>query len=215
MPPRPPLPHPPTVDPVWGRMWLAGNHFAYPEGSASMADREPVSATNCASQYEDDRLLPADEGAVIPWSEARARLEASRSYWLATTGPAGRPQVRPVLAVWVDGALCFATNPGARKARNLADNPTGAVTTSCDGMDLVVEGTTAKVDDDATLQRIAEAYHAKYGWPVTVGDGAFDAPDGAPSAGPPPYQPYAVTPTVVFGFGTDDRFAPRSTRWRF
>ncbi|MGH9244498.1 MAG: hypothetical protein ACRD29_09310 [Acidimicrobiales bacterium] len=46
-------------------------------------------------------------------------------------------------------------------------------------------------------------------------DGAFDAPYGAPTAGPPPYQPYAVTPTVIFGFGTNDKFAPLSTRWRF
>jgi hypothetical protein len=32
---------------------------------------------------------------------------------------------------------------------------------------------------------VAEAYAAKYEWPVTVRDGAFDA-DGAPTAGPPP-----------------------------
>ncbi|NDJ84523.1 MAG: PIG-L family deacetylase [Chloroflexi bacterium] len=35
----------------------------------------------------------------------------------------------------------------------------------------------------------------------------------APTAGPPPYAVYAVTPTVAFGFGTDKTFSP--TRWRF
>ena len=53
-------------------------------------------------------------------------------------------------------------------------------------------------------------------WPVTVTpDGAFDAPFGAPAAGPPPYQVYAFEPVTVWGFGTDDRYAARSTRWDF
>jgi nitroimidazol reductase NimA-like FMN-containing flavoprotein (pyridoxamine 5'-phosphate oxidase superfamily) len=181
----------------------------------TMSDREPVAAENITAQYEDNRLQPADPGAVVPWEEARDRLAASDTYWLASVHPGGRPHVRPVLAVWVEGVLYSTSSPGARKARNLAENARCAVTASTDGIDLVIEGTASRVDDEATLQRVAEAYHSKYGWPVTVRDGAFDAPYAAPTAGPPPYQPYAVTPTVVLGLGTDGRFAPRSTRWRF
>jgi nitroimidazol reductase NimA-like FMN-containing flavoprotein (pyridoxamine 5'-phosphate oxidase superfamily) len=180
-----------------------------------MAEREPVSTENCTAQYEDNQLQPPDPGAVIPWGEARDRLAAADTYWFATVRPGGQPHVRPVLAVWVDGVLYSTTSPDARKGRNLAGNPSCSVTVSTDGIDLVVEGTAARVDDDATLQQVAEAYHSKYRWPVTVKDGAFDAPYGAPSAGPPPYQPYAITPTVVYGFGTNDHFAPRATRWRF
>jgi hypothetical protein len=54
-----------------------------------------------------------------------------------------------------------------------------------------------------------------YGWPVTVRNGAFDAPYGAPTAGPPPYVAYRIRPDTVFAFGPDDTAAPRSTRWRF
>jgi hypothetical protein len=43
----------------------------------------------------------------------------------------------------------------------------------------------------------------------------LDAPYGAPTAGPPPYEVYAVAPEVVYAFGVDDEHAPRSTRWRF
>jgi hypothetical protein len=69
--------------------------------------------------------------------------------------------------------------------------------------------------NQAQLHRVAEAYETKYGWPVRVRGGAFHA-DGAPTAGPPPYAVYRVTPVVVFGFGTeDDRYGPRSTRWDF
>ena len=83
-------------------------------------------------------------------------------------------------------------------------------------MDLVYEGDAFPVREPGHLARIAEAYHQKYGWPVTVTlDGAFDAPFGAPAAGPPPYQVYAFEPVTVWGFGTDDRYAARSTRWDF
>jgi hypothetical protein len=39
----------------------------------------------------------------------------------------------------------------------------------------------------------------EYWWQVTVRDGAFYA-DGAPTAGPPPYELYEVIPTTAFGF---------------
>jgi hypothetical protein len=123
--------------------------------------------------------------------------------------------VRPVLAVWLDGLLCSTTGPATRKGRNLAADPRCAFTATTDGLDLVVEGFAAPIDDPAFLERIAEAYRTKYGWPVTVSGDALTAPYGAPSAGPPPYRPYAVVPAVVFALGTDERFAPRSTRWRF
>ena len=79
-------------------------------------------------------------------------------------------------------------------------------------MDLVVEGTVAKVSQEARLHRVAEVYMTKYEWPVTVRDGAFYA-DGAPTAGPPPYEIYEVIPTTAFGFPWDATFNP--TRWRF
>ena len=47
---------------------------------------------------------------------------------------------------------------------------------------------------------------------IKVRDGAFYG-DGAPTAGPPPYEVYAVTPATVFGFGEDESFS--ATRWRF
>ena len=77
---------------------------------------------------------------------------------------------------------------------------------------LVVEGEAATVRDEAKLQRVADVYATKYEWHVTVRDGAFDA-DGAPTAGPPPYDVYAVSPTMIFGFGEDESF--NATRWRF
>ena len=43
--------------------------------------------------------------------------------------------------------------------------------------------------EDEDLQRVADAYEAKYAWPPTVVDGAFDAPS--------PDQVYVIAPSVV------------------
>jgi hypothetical protein len=117
-----------------------------------------------------------------------------------------------VLAVWVDGGLYFCAGPATAKGRNLARDPRCVLATGDDAADLVVEGHAAKVGDDAKLQQVAEVYAAKYDWRVEVRDGAFHA-DGAPTAGPPPYEVYAATPTTVFAFGTDESLSP--TRWTF
>ena len=106
----------------------------------------------------------------------------------------------------------FVASPTFRKARNLARDAHCIITARKDVLDLVVEGTAAKVSDETRLHRVAEVYWAKYGCPVTVLDGAFYA-DGAPMAGPPPYEVHEVTPATAFGFPTDETFSP--TRWRF
>jgi nitroimidazol reductase NimA-like FMN-containing flavoprotein (pyridoxamine 5'-phosphate oxidase superfamily) len=90
--------------------------------------------------------------------------------------PAGRPHVRPVLAVWVDGALYSTSTKASRKGRNLAADPRCTVTARTDTMDVVLEGTATQVTSEDALRQVAEAYRAKYGWPVTVTNGAFDAP---------------------------------------
>jgi len=155
------------------------------------------------------------EPAVLPWAEARKRLNDARYYWLGTVHPSGRAHVRPVLAVWVGGALYTTSSPQARKGRNLDRDGRCSVAVTADDMHLVLEGLASKVVDAALLQTVADAYHSKYDWNVTVADGAFDAPYGAPTAGPPPYQPYEIRPAAVFGFVNDSALGPGSTCWRF
>ncbi len=151
--------------------------------------------------------------APTPWEEARRRLAEAGWFWLATIHPDGRPHVRPVLAVWLDGALYFASGANTRKRKNLVADPRCTLTTADDEAHMVVEGTAIRVWDEVTLRRVAEAYATKYDWRVTVRDGAFDAEYGAPTAGPPPYEIYEVMPKTIFGFGANESFSP--TRWRF
>jgi pyridoxine/pyridoxamine 5'-phosphate oxidase len=153
--------------------------------------------------------------AAIPWSRALAQLESSdtrATFWLATTRPDGRPHAAGVGAKWVDGRLYFTSGPGTRKSRNLAANSHCTLSVSLPGLDLVVEGTATKVKDKAILARLAERY-ASQGWSAKVADGAITAEYSAPSAGPPPWDLYQVTPLTAFGVATAEPNG--ATRWQF
>ena len=99
-----------------------------------------------------------------------------------------------------------------RKGRNLAANPDCVLSVSLTGIDLVVEGGAVRITDRQTLLRLAKRY-ASQGWPASVSGGAFTAEYSAPSAGPPPWNLYAVRPTTAFGVATAEPSG--ATRWQF
>jgi Pyridoxamine 5'-phosphate oxidase len=151
----------------------------------------------------------------LPWGDVCQWFGAERWYWVATTGSGDRPQVRPVLAVWLDDKVYSTTSPGAAKGRNLSLRPECSLAARAPSVDIVVEGPAAWVTDRHVLERVAAAYDDKYGWPVTITeDNMFDAPYGAPTAGIPPYRAYEINPRVVYAFGTDNDLGVRSTRFR-
>lgn len=122
-----------------------------------MTAREPVS---------EERIDIYDLD-VIPWRRARAALEGAvevrTTHVLSTVGADGNPHAVPFGAVWLDDTFFFTAGERTRKARDLAHNPGCVVTVSLPEIDLVVEGETARVTDDATLQRAAAFYH-EHGW---------------------------------------------------
>ena len=116
-----------------------------------------------------------------------------------------------MIAIWLDSALYFATGAHERKAKNLAQNPRCTITTGCnkygEGLDVMIEGQAAEITDPSQLQRLADAYQAKYGWQFTVRDGVFVNDQGDPALA------FAVLPRNVFGFGRGEIFS--QTRWHF
>ena len=185
-----------------------------------MTDHEPLSAELMVRSADADPWYVGSDdvpGATTPttWAKAREYLEESRAtYWLATVRPDGAPHVMPVMAVWVDGRLFFCAGERTRKARNLARDSRCVLTIEEEPVDLVLEGDASIVRDEAVLARVADAYASIHSWHVTVRQGAFhhDA-GGAPTAGPPPYDVYEVTPSVAFGLPVGEGVVP--TRWRF
>jgi hypothetical protein len=166
-----------------------------------------VDVKNLADLYDLD---------PIPWSRALQALESregeSATRFLATTRPDGRPHLAGVGALWDDGKVYVVSGTGTRKSRNLAENPHCAISMSFTGIDLVIEGAAERVTDDDTLQRLAKRY-ADEGWPARVENGAFTYDYSAPSAGPPPWDLYAITPTTVYGVLSEEPGG--ATRWRF
>jgi hypothetical protein len=151
----------------------------------------------------------------LEWTRGVKQLEDTgghRTCWLATTDPDGRAHIAGVGGLWVDDKLYFTSGPRTRKSRNLAADPRCALSVALGDMDLVVEGTATKVTDEATVADLAERYAAQ-GWPARAEGTAITAEYSAPSAGPAPWDLYALVPETAYGVATAEPFG--ATRWRF
>jgi general stress protein 26 len=162
---------------------------------------------------EIDSRFSAAEAGPTPWSDAADVLDSAELYWLTTVRPDGRPHVTPLIGVALDGAVHFCTGLREQKARNLEHNLQVALTTGSNtwaqGLDVVVEGTAVRVADRETLQRLADAFEAKYGsvWHFDVGDGAFES-----GRGNDPAAVFRIEPTKVLAFAKDPH---AQTTYRF
>ena len=167
-----------------------------------------------------------DQLGTTPWALARERLanpEPSRTSWLATVRPDGRPHLMPIIAFWIDGAFHFVVGEGTRKGRNLAADGRCVVaigSTTLPSLDVVVEGHAEPLDDEAAVAQIAETLRGN-GWPLEARGEHVVGPN-APTAGPPPYSIYRMVPSKAFGlpgmFGMeqfDQGELPKPTRWEF
>lgn len=148
----------------------------------------------------DERFSDPDARAT-PWATTREALETAQLSWIATVRPDGRPHVTPLVAVWLDETLHFCTGPEEQKALNLAGAPHVVLTTGCNrwdqGLDVMVEGKAERVTDQATLERLATAWAAKWDgqWQYEVIDGGF-----AHDVGGSLVLVFAVRPAKVLAF---------------
>jgi hypothetical protein len=111
--------------------------------------------------------------------------------------------------VWDDGKFYLSTGAETQKGKNLAHDPRCMVSLAAPGMDIVAEGEAKIIRDDGELQRIATLFG---GWDPQVRDGAFWHEYSAPSAGPPPWDVYEITPTTVYAVASEEPHG--ATRWR-
>ena len=144
----------------------------------------------------------SERGAVATgWEETQRVLEQADLFWISTVRGDGRPHVTPLVAVWLDGAIHFATGPSEQKAVNLRTNRNVILTTGCNqwegGLDVVVEGEALQVTDEGLLTRLAAVWATKWDgrWHYEVLDGAFRNEGDAGAA-----LVFSVTPTKVLAF---------------
>ncbi|WP_173019563.1 pyridoxamine 5'-phosphate oxidase family protein [Streptomyces alkaliphilus] len=171
-----------------------------------MAASSPVPVTT-------EPYLPGAEGAPVAWADALAALAGADWCWLSTTSRDGAPHTVPILAVVTGGLPHFATGAGTRKTAHLGVEPRCVLAAQTPELHLVIEGVAERVGDDAMLESACVAYLDRHGWETEVRDGALHAPEGAPTAGPPPYPVYRLSPTRAFAFPAGVGHVP--TRWRF
>lgn len=173
-------------------------------------------AKNLADLYD----LP-----TLEWAPIEARLNEGvpmapgtggpdrHSCWLATINKDGSPHVNGLGALWVDGAFWFETGESSRKARNLARDPRCTLSLATKEFDLVVEGEASIVDDPALVAKLAAMWAPD--WPCRVDESgvALTAEFSAPSAGPPPWRVYKITPREATALATIEPGG--ATRWTF
>ncbi|MGI9596114.1 MAG: pyridoxamine 5'-phosphate oxidase family protein [Acidimicrobiales bacterium] len=148
-----------------------------------------------------------DPEGLLDWEWASGRLEASRNYWIATASAAGRPHAMPVWGVWLPEAeeFFFSCAAGARKARNLRENPRVVVTAEDSVEVVVVEGTATELRTTSIPDVIAR-YARKY-----ETDEAKQAELEAFLADTTGFR---VVPERAFGIiERAEEFASRATRW--
>jgi PPOX class probable F420-dependent enzyme len=176
-----------------------------------------MDATNLADLYHTP---------LLDWSRITERLGRGvtqapdtggpnrHTCWLATINRDGSPHLTGVGALWVDGALWFETGEGTRKGRNLARDPRCTLSVATDEFDLVVEGEARQVRDRPVVAAMAERWAAG-GWPARVDETgeALTAEFSAPSAGPPPWFVYRLTPRTATALLTVEPGG--ATRWDF
>jgi general stress protein 26 len=129
--------------------------------------------TTLDQRFSDPKAEP------ITWEETKRAIEISELFWLTTVRADGRPHSTPVVAVWDDGALHFTAGSEEQKSVNLRTNAHVLLTTGCndwrEGVDIVVEGEALQTTDQVMLERLVEAWHAKWDgrWEYSARDGHF------------------------------------------
>jgi hypothetical protein len=151
---------------------------------------------------------------AIAWASVVERLGQSigqgpgaggpdrHTFWLATINPDGRPHVVPLGVGWIDDRFYFTSGLGTRKSKNLERDARCTLTVATDRFDLSIEGRATRVTDVDKVARIAGHFAGDGdGWPAEARGDEIWAPYSAPSAGPPPWYVYELTPATVFAFG--------------
>ena len=163
---------------------------------------------------------------LAEWQRVEERLQQGMSQapgtggpqrhtcWLATINDDGSPHVTGIGALWTDRSFWFETGERTRKGRNIARDPRCTLSVATQQFDLVVDGEATKVTDPATVAAMAARW-ASEGWPARVDERgtALTADFSAPSAGPPPWHVYRLTPHTATALITEGDGG--ATQWRF
>ncbi len=191
-----------------------------------MASNAPLIRRRAATIVEAKNLADLYGLPPVDWVALTSRLDEGltqapgtggpdrHTCWLATVNADASPHVTGIGALWVDNGFWFQTGERTRKARNLARDPRCTLSVAMREFDLVVEGNAHRVTDPPIIAAMAERWAAD-GWPCRVDETgqALTAEFSAPSAGPPPWFVYRITPRSATALSILEPGG--ATRWSF
>ena len=166
-----------------------------------------MSKANSAAPKTTRPAMPAGYGIAkgakgrLDWSWAAERLAAAKNYWIVTVRPDGRPHAMPVWGVSFNDTVYFSTAPDSRKGLNLAANPLLLIHLESGDEAVVLEGTVAKVTEQADFDQFDDLYAAKYGGIRPAKDMGTDGI-------------YRLDLKVALGWA-ESSFPNTATRWQF
>lgn len=113
------------------------------------------------------------------WAEVAARLAASRSYWLGTTGRDGSPHAAPIWGVTLDDVLYVYSERRTLKAKHLAADPRAVVHLESANDVVIVRGVMDDLGHPNDVPEVVAALDRKYSRPedaayLPSGDPDFD-----------------------------------------
>ena len=109
--------------------------------------------------------MPESPEGLMAWEHVDERLREAKVYWVGTASADGRPAVRPVDGLWVDGALYLGGSPETLWVRNVQANPRLSIHLD-DGQDVaILEGAAEALPhgvEPELAQRLAAESNRKY-----------------------------------------------------
>jgi Pyridoxamine 5'-phosphate oxidase len=117
----------------------------------------------------DRPAIPPEYGAgagdqYVPWAHVEERLVHDRVVWIVTVARGGRPRVRPVDSLFVDGYVWVGGSASTAWMRDLAERPSVAV--HLDRVDdvIIIDGDAEVLEaiEPALAERLAAASNAKF-----------------------------------------------------
>jgi hypothetical protein len=166
---------------------------------------QPTSASSARFPTEYGQKPEDLDQDLLPWSYVEERLVAAKNYWVSTISSSGRPHLRPVDGVWVDGTLCFGGSHETRWVKNLLRNPAMSLSLPSDEDAIILEGNAQQIDDPNHPLAALTTTASREKYPQYYTDGLD---------GPPPGPFWAFKPRLVYAW-TLTGFPNKATRWTF
>ncbi len=132
---------------------------------------------------------------MLDWYFVDKQMSESKTYWISTCRPDGRPHSIPIWGVWLNNRFYFGGGELTATRKNLKENPYAVIHAESGVKVAILEGVVSVEEDQERTEAIIKEYKQKY-----------DVDHS------PPFL--RLDHKLVLAWELDD-FANTPTRWKF